>query len=99
MIPSMRKTKAPKTPAAAPGASSDPAAEQGVLGWKPSQSPSPDPVQGREPRPAAPPAGAGGTRGEIDTELQAFLDMRDQTDSNTEVRDRHTDTQTDRHTD
>ena len=84
----MRKTKAAKTPVPASSDSSDPAKE-GVLGSQPSQSPSPDPFQGREPRPA--PTASSCSRRESDTELQAFLDLRDQTDSNTEVRIRHTD--------
>ncbi|CAL8371767.1 unnamed protein product [Arctogadus glacialis] len=79
----MRKTKAAKTPVPASRDSSDPAKE-GVLGSQPSQSPSPDPFQGREPRPA--PTASSCSRRESDTELQAFLDMRDQTDSNTEKR-------------
>ncbi|XP_030199954.1 LOW QUALITY PROTEIN: melanoregulin, partial [Gadus morhua] len=44
--------------------------------------PSPDPFQGREPRPD--PTASSCSRRESDTELQAFLDLRDQTDSNTE---------------
>ncbi|CAL8387703.1 unnamed protein product [Gadus morhua 'NCC'] len=77
----MRKTKAAKTPEPASSDSSDPAKE-GVLGSQPSQSPSPDPFQGREPRPD--PTASSCSRRESDTELQAFLDLRDQTDSNTE---------------
>ena len=87
-IPSMRRTNAPKTPVPAPSDCSDPA-EEGILGLKPSKSPSPDPIQEREPW-CAPPA-ASCSRRESDTELQAFLDLRDQTDHNTEVRDRQTD--------
>ncbi|CAL8238757.1 unnamed protein product, partial [Lota lota] len=78
----MRKTNTPKAPAPAPSDSRN-LAEEGVFGSKPSKSPSPDPMQGREPQPA--PTAQSSSKMESDTELQAFLDLRDQTDHNTET--------------
>jgi len=92
----MRKTRARRAPAPAPSDSSDSdPAEEGIFGPNVSKSPPRAPLQ-RTELPAAPAAAASSSRMEPDTELQAFLDLRDQTDHNTEVRDRQTDRQTDR---
>ncbi|KAG7251716.1 hypothetical protein CRUP_001013 [Coryphaenoides rupestris] len=80
----MRKTRARKAPAPAPSDSSDSdPAEEGIFGPNVSKSPPQAPLQRTELQ-AAPAAAAGSSRMEPDTELQAFLDLRDQTDHNTE---------------